>query len=629
MTDITIAGIGPFTSPIALPLPDARTQTDSLVLAGPSEAGKSTLAAALCYLLTGTRPDGAPVDAGVLSGEVGRVAVTSSAGAVHEVRISRTGRKTWRCGEAAVATLADRGQVLGVLGLASVASLVRGIVCPADLLRQAETSQGRPLRETVMAALPERSLADAVQAALGGPLLPADAADARRAVVAATAATTARDRAAGALDAASAALQRHEAHGRPTAPDAATVAAAEATIADADAWAAWRRAGGAADRVATQRAALADWERRHAALPPPASFDGAPPPRVPSTRTEERAVDAARAALEALPDAQAGAPGMHERRLAAATRWATLPTASCDLCGQVVTASRAAQIASTARVQIAAEQETVRERDATARAAAERRLAAAERDLATARQRAARIQREVDGHSEAAAAASRYAAAVAALGPRPTVDPEPTDGVPAPAGAEPAVAAISEARAVLARAARVDTEARAYDVRAATLAEEVDIADRALADREAELARARAVDAAYKSAPGRLMQQQMADWERVGAGLRRAGVELRLRGAGEVDGMDLIIDGRPWHYASTGRRVLASSLLAAALRALAARRYTDRGGVGGFADLPIIIDDAQAWSGSGYPSRGPIVWLLTEPSDRTGPTAIEARWGRL
>ena len=628
MNEITIAGVGPILAPLTLPLPDSGAQTGGLILAGPSESGKSTVAAALVYLLTGTRPDGSPVDPGVLSADAGIVRVVAD-GAAYELRISRTGRKVWRRGEATVSAVADRAQLLGLLGAAPLAALVRGIVCPAELLRQAEVSQGRPLRETLMSALPERSLPDAVAALLGGPLLPTDAADTKRAVAATTAATAARDRAQGALDGARGAHERHEAQGAPVAPDAAATTAAEATVAAGEAWASWRRAGGASERRAAQQAALDDWERRAALVPAAVAFDGAPPPKVPSVRAEEQAVANAKAALDALPVGQAAALGLHEKRLSAATRWATLPTASCDLCGQIVPPARISQVASAAKVQIEAERKTAQDLAAAARRAADTRLAEAEAALTRAQATADRMQRELDGYREAADARRRRVDAINALGPKPVVDPEPPGAPPMPATSEPTAEAVADARALLARAARADTEARAYAARAATLAEEVDLASRALAAREAELVRARAVDAAHKSAPGRLLQQQMADWERVGVGLRRAGVELRLRGAGEVDGLDLLIDGRPWHYASTGRRVLASSLLAAALRALAARRYPDRGGVGGFADLPIIIDDAQAWSGSGYPSRGPIVWLLTEPSDRTGPTAIEARWGRL
>jgi hypothetical protein len=48
------------------------------------------------------------------------------------------------------------------------------------------------------------------------------------------------------------------------------------------------------------------------------------------------------------------------------------------------------------------------------------------------------------------------------------------------------------------------------------------------------------------------------------------GVEIRPRASGEIDGIDLVIDGLPSYLASTGRRVHASALLAFALRALAA-----------------------------------------------------------
>jgi exonuclease SbcC len=629
---IEIVGIGPHQAATTLPLPHNAEGRGALIIAGPSQSGKSTVAAALCYLLTGAAPDGSTIDPAALSADAGSVRVSADDGRIFELRISRSGRKVWKCGEETITAAKDRWRILGPLGLDSVASLVAGIVCPLALLRQAEDGQGRLLRATLTAALPERSLDKALAELLGtfAPALPGDAVDTRGAVQATTRATAARDRALGALDGAQAAQQRHEEQGAPTVPDQSATAAARAVVEAGEAWAAFRRTGGAGERRAQQQAALADWRRRMAEIPPAQAFDGAPPPKVPSLRTEEAAVAQAQAELDRLPKSPAdAAPGVHEKRLAAATRWSALPTASCDLCGQVVPPPRIAQVAATARVQIEAERKTAQDLVDAARRRAQEQLAKAQEQLKVAQERAERAQAELEGYRAEAEARKLRNAAVAALGPEPTVDPEPTGAPATPAAVEPAAEEVTRARALLSRASQAAADLRAYEARTTTLSEDIGLAADALKAREAELARARAVEAAHKGAPARVLEQQLVDWRPAAKMLASQGVEIRIRPAGEVDGLDLMIDGLPSYLASTGRRVHASALLAYALRTLAARRHPQRGGIGGFADLPICIDDAQSWSGGNYPSQGPLLWLLTEPSEEAGPAAIATHWQRL
>jgi hypothetical protein len=629
---IEIVGIGPHQAATTLPLPHNAEGRGALIIAGPSQSGKSTVAAALCYLLTGAAPDGSTIDPAALSADAGSVRVSADDGRIFELRISRSGRKVWKCGEETITAAKDRWRILGPLGLDSVASLVAGIVCPLALLRQAEDGQGRLLRATLTAALPERSLDKALAELLGtfAPALPGDAVDTRGAVQATTRATAARDRALGALDGAQAAQQRHEEQGAPAVPDESATAAARAVVDAGEAWAAFRRAGGAGERRAQQQAALADWRRRMAEIPPAQSFDGAAPPKVPSVRAEEAAVAQAQAELDRLPKSPAdAAPGLHEKRLAAATRWGALPTASCDLCGQVVPSARISQVASTARVQIEAERKTAQDLVDAARRRAQEGLAKAQEALNVAQGRTERAQAELEGYRAEAEARKLRSAAVAALGPEPTVDPEPTGSPASPAVVEPAAEEVTQARALLSRAAQAKADLRTYEARTTTLSEDIDRAADAVKAREAELARARAVEQAHKGAPARVLEQQLVDWRPAARMLASQGIEIRIRPAGEIDGLDLMIDGLPSYLASTGRRVHAAALLAFALRTLAARRYPATGGIGGFADLPICVDDAQAWSGGCYPSRGPLLWLLTEPSEEAGPAALTTRWERL
>ncbi len=632
MKTIELAGIGPHVGTTHLPLPNATEGRGALVIAGPSQSGKSTVAAALCYLLTGAAPDGSTIDPAVLSADAGSVRVSADDGRVFELRISRSGRKAWKCGEETVSAAKDRHRVLGVLGLDAVASLVAGIVCPLALLKQAEDGQGRGLRATLTAALPERSLAGAFAELLGtsAPALPGDATDTRGAVQATTRATAARDRALGALEGAQAAQQRHEEAGAPVAPDGAATAAARAVVDAGEAWAAYRRAGGAGERRAAQLAALADWEKRHAAIPPAVAYDGAPAPVRIDLRPFERKLEAARDALAAIPDSAGGAlSGIWEKRNAAAIRWASMSTASCEACMQVVSKEQAERIKKSAAVQLDEERRLANEGLAKKRATAQAAVAEAEKALAWQAEKREAEEAGILAYEAERAQAKERTAALAALGPKPTVDPEPIGSPASPAAVEPTAEEVAQARALLSRAAQAAADLRAYEARTVTLSEDLDRAADALKAREADLARARAVELAHKGAPARVLEQQLVDWRPAARMLAGQGIEIRLRPAGEIDGLDLMIDGLPSYLASTGRRVHAAALLAFALRTLAARRYPATGGIGGFADLPICVDDAQAWSGGCYPSRGPLLWLLTEPSAEAGPTALTVRWERL
>jgi hypothetical protein len=194
---------------------------------------------------------------------------------------------------------------------------------------------------------------------------------------------------------------------------------------------------------------------------------------------------------------------------------------------------------------------------------------------------------------------------------------------------EPTAEEVTRARALLSRAAQAKADLRTYEARTTTLSEDIDRAADAVKAREAELARARAVELAHKGAPARVLEQQLVDWRPAARMLASQGIEIRIRPAGEIDGLDLMIDDLPSYLASTGRRVHAAALLAFALRTLAARRYPATGGIGSFADLPIVVDDAQAWSGGCYPSQGPMLWLLTEPSEERGAAALTAHFQRL
>ena len=58
MRQIEIVGIGPHQAATTLPLPHNVEGRGALIIAGPSQSGKSTIASALVWLLTGAAPDG-------------------------------------------------------------------------------------------------------------------------------------------------------------------------------------------------------------------------------------------------------------------------------------------------------------------------------------------------------------------------------------------------------------------------------------------------------------------------------------------------------------------------------------------------------------------------------------------
>ena len=84
----------------------------------------------------------------------------------------------------------------------------------------------------------------------------------------------------------------------------------------------------------------------------------------------------------------------------------------------------------------------------------------------------------------------------------------------------------------------------------------------------------------------------------------------KLNGMLESDGVKVIagaqdcsvlIDGRGYTRASTGRRVRAGLALRIALRTLGKATW-----------LPLFVDDAQAWSGAWPEANGPVIYLVTK-----------------
>jgi len=170
---------------------------------------------------------------------------------------------------------------------------------------------------------------------------------------------------------------------------------------------------------------------------------------------------------------------------------------------QVVSKEQAERIKKSAAVQLDEERRLANEGLAKKRATAQAAVAEAERALAWQTEKRQAEEAGIVAYETERARAKERTAALAALGPKPTVDPEPTGAPATPAVGEPTAEEVTRARALLSRATQAAADLRTYEARTVTLSEDIEHAANALKLREAELARARAVEAAHKGAPAR------------------------------------------------------------------------------------------------------------------------------
>jgi hypothetical protein len=467
------------------------------------------------------------------------------------------------------------------------------------------------------------------------------------------------DGAATALAAAAARAREAREAVRAGAPDAARVQKAEAWL---ETWTAWQ----AYDRDAEHHAAvlaahaaaaeaLAAWQARRGALGPAPGGDDvtAAEAALAAARQRKAKVEAAHAAArDARTDAlrqpvpaaadvdraQRAVSDLIGRLAGARGRAAALaqgrgtdeaPRHTCPTCGQAISDAEG------------------RRQDALALAAAgdvaglETMLGDAERELAAARavrdEEVAAVRAQHDAAvagaqvlldaaaiavSEAsiALAAARqgpdaHAAAVRALGPAPALPTAAGSGdvrepPTPPASPRPDPRHLDAARELVQRA-RDHARALAH---AEVTAADAGAAERAAAGtaqtaaREAE--RVEALVKALREAPGAMLARGQA---LVAAALAGTGVAVVMAD----DALTLTIDGRPWAQASTGRQTLADYQLRVALRQLADARHPGLPFLR-YADLPVIVDNAQAWSGSWPAAAHPAALLVTGAGQGAG-----------
>lgn len=672
------AGLGPYTAARRLTLAPPATQ-GPVQIAGPSQAGKSTALLALLLLLTGSAPDGSAFPPELINDAADRadVALVLTDDRILKRSLTRARSSTWSLSsapqvpgdQASRAVQTYTSQATWGQALALDPDLVRAIIAPGEALALTRAGdRGRALRDLLLRALPVVDV-EAIVAEWVGGLRPGEVAHVddvgrgktavRGAASLATAARKAEATAHGAAAEAQAALAAAEgaAPAAYTPTDPSVVAEAQRKATAARDWLAqlelytsaqralevWRAASA---RHAQREADRAAWQARLDALGPAPDAPEAvavPQALVDAVLAAETQVHVARQALHA---AQTWADPMVSQRRAsltlareALTRAQATPTeGACPACGTVLSAEHVDRHVDQLRAAVATAEAALelaeRESDSQRDSRTDRALEVVESAEAThkhARQALDAARARAQAAESQARDRAAHSAAVRALGPQPTpeADPGPAPDVSTPptghdrpdmrSRAEAAIRAAAELEAQAAQGQTLaDAAAAAHALRVADARDRATATAAAAASAHQAVLRAEAVLDAARRAPTEAARRAAAALD---AQLTSTGVAVVWGSA--ADGgpeADVLIDGRPWWCASSGRQVLADLELRVALRTLAQARYGARP-VLDYADLPVIVDRAQDWSGRWPQVAG--VWLI-RTVDQAGITVSAA-----
>lgn len=580
---IHIAGIGPHTD-TRLDIPPGRVE-----IAGPSESGKSSITAAICALLWGTRTDGKPLTAGR---SLAVKAETTKGTEIYRAR-SASGTASMSLGGQVFDTQRDLTAALKALG---DADKLRPLLVPFGWVGLLQgPGEGRPLREWLVEYLPGESLDSALDGIHADEAPGKDhSARLKEAAARVTRANRGVSRAEGMLEEAQAAQPEP-----PTAPDPARVAElrelaarhAEQAQAQADARAAVKAWQAATVARRNTLDALRAWEGRKADIVAPKAARPAHEALTAAADAKIRAADAEAAARRAKADTDAALGRVARRIEDLATQAPQGPPEPAGCAGVAATKCTLARDREAGRArreserQIAdAELAEMREAEDVLRAQIELHGERVEAATATASDaRAAYIKLQ-----DAELAWRKYDEAAAKLGPAPVVseDPGPQPQIPEvdPLPEDADAVLQYEAAAAYRRHAVAAREERIRDLRAA------------LDQERARAERAAWVLATLRAAPGRVLGARL-------AGLAMGPSALVLSDDGES--IDWHIDGRPWSDASHGRQVVADAWVRRALADAAGARW-----------LPVIVDEVESVNGATQALPGGLLWLL-----RSTPTA--------
>lgn len=636
ITTLSIEGYGPHANTnLNIPGPLA-------VFSGESQSGKTRgTVGALALALWGVDETGRPADRALIreGADMASITVGFEGGALLTATLDTDRKQSWTLGDRRkVATKVQHQVQMGTIGAND--RLGMAIIAPMYWTQLAEADCARPLRDLLMSVLPPQDLGAIIREWMGpdweeGFPLHLEPEGARGAKIPGALAlqkdaNRTEAEAAGALRSAteaqrsaSEALRLAEAPA-PTIepPDTEKLAKARAYLEQVPLFRVWEARSSVwrthIARVAERDREIAAWDARKAKLP------GKPAPMATpydphAHRAAKADVAKARAAQQAA-SRMSGAPHPEMGKARAeVARWQALADhpAECPHCGKPTVAGVESR-EDIARRLDAARMEVARleaEQSAKAKAvleAATSALSEAESALAA--------HDALEGHAKEHAA---YEAALAALGARPepyTVEEPPTNPGP---WTGPTITADLIARAE-ARIRDADgyeaAKARAEAGRTA----KIEAARAALQTATERATKAKATHEAAQASAGRVASLVNA--------LRRAPTELAQRGQAILAGplakagitlswapedapasakvVEVLVDGRPWHCASAGRQIHADAALRAVLRAMAIRAIACKPeDLITWADLPIIVDNAQSWSG-GWTVPGMPLWLL-------------------
>jgi len=658
MIRIEIDNIGPHEA-TRLVVPDLAD------IEGDSEAGKTHLVHALALAICGVDAHGRKWDSRRRRDEGASARVKIAAPGLNVER--KLGKRPGSVQLHGVGRLTSQVALEEALHMTGRRDLVLSIIAPGYWQRLLDTPKARGMRDMLATVLPQvdtREIVAEIMQAHGGlqdsdPLVLGSATRRETALHLQRETNNESLRLEGMLDGYREAHRTIEAS-EPVEPDAALVAAAERRVqlekqvaahnayirADAQnridredharlvkAW------EGRRDAAAARHAAVVkSWQARLAAMGDEPAAPGYEPPDIGEHAQRVKAaddqveqlvakldeLDAAEAAAEALVEsstADARAAARAER----ATLDAMLTAGTCPTCGHEVSeaelqaqrelADKAARehddAIATARQQYAeavaifeANEKTTGDEMRTARAM-----------LASAQKRRDIAQQSADRHAAAVQAAEQWRRSRAALGDEPAdpgfAEPRPElklrSVTPTRAPNLDGLPTLEEARATL--QARDGHVKRHADWSTGLVAQ----ADRVLATEEKvralslECDRVAALVQAVRDAPTVAARRQVAALHDA---MRDDRVHVHIAGTDEAgDLVRVERDGRPWWMSSNGAQAMLDLVLRDGLRRLA----IDLPGLGWLASLPVVVDNAQDWSGD-WPLdswSGPVWWLTT------------------
>lgn len=594
---------------------------------GRSESGKSTIMDAVAFVLWGQDRTGRPLHPSQIRGDgSARVELTLRTGATltRELRLDDKGQrvtvrtKRGADGEAEYDT--DKAWLGAIGALGARAEVVRHVLVPMAWRELAlGEGGGRPLRDLLNRIVPEVPLADVVAQLMDGdlrrsdPLHEGDARDLR------TRAGRERDRAQGAVDHARLTLAAAEAH---PVEEPADLEERRQEAERARAWLDyhWALLSHGAALKERERAAesAAAWDERLAALGlEPEADAGLAEAGVKFAAADQAWADACarHAAMErevaVLETTLAGLPKQPDRHFAARVKAAEQAVvdhqaragdASCPTCGQHDPKHKDRHVAELKRLRAVvadaqAELDAERARLVAARAEAEEQLQGAREAAAVANEVATGVEREREAAEQALTVARSGAAprvawqqARRALGERPPVPahgsdaPVPPDA-PRPEGDLQAILAAWDAT----KQAAARAQQRAEDVERGrgTLRSLEDALEVAVAEHQ----RLERLVAAVRRAPSVQLEQGLHVLGDLGP------VSIRH---GDKGGVEVLVDGRPWHVASSGRQIVADAWLRAGFRRAAKLGW-----------VPLVVDQRQDVGGQPLHAPAPAIVLVT------------------